>query len=367
MNIKNEIIRFLKYKRYEQKVFLPRYNDGERDLKKGLPNVSKPINDGQKKEIVSFWDKYLCSDRARKSFNIKWFDIYNTTNVDNHIIKFYIPDSFYYCMIDTFFSDPQKASIVDDKNLYDLYFHDISQPKSVVHKIGGVYLDSQYNIISIQDAINLCKRNGRVIIKPSVNACAGSGISYWQESDGEDVLLSLLQKDSNTIVQEVIKQHSVLAGLNDSSVNTLRIVTLVFNGKVYDISSVVIIGSPGAPTNHLHQGGLVCGILPNGNLRKTAFDGHLNQYDQHPNGTLFSSISIPNYKSCVEIARSLASRFCNVTSLISWDFTVDETESPVLIETNLTWGGLCQIANGPIFGDLTEDVLDYVKNHNGLK
>ena len=38
---------------------------------------------------------------------------------------------------------------------------------------------------------------------------------------------------------------------------------------------------------------------------------------------------------------------------------------PVLIETNLTWGGSVQIAAGPVFGELTKDVLDYImKNKN---
>ena len=41
MNIKNEIIRFLKYKRYEQRVFLPRYNDLEMYLIDFLDEVDK--------------------------------------------------------------------------------------------------------------------------------------------------------------------------------------------------------------------------------------------------------------------------------------------------------------------------------------
>ena len=45
--------------------------------------------------------------------------------------------------------------------------------------------------------------------------------------------------------------------------------------------------------------------------------------------------------------------------LISWDLAIDENAQPLLIEGNLTFGELDfhQMCNGPIFGDLTEEVL----------
>lgn len=56
---------------------------------------------------------------------------------------------------------------------------------------------------------------------------------------------------------------------------------------------------------------------------------------------------------------------CRVSRLTSWDLTVDKNEEPVLIEVNLAYGGLFfhQIANEPVFGDLTKKVLSEVLNN----
>ena len=45
--------------------------------------------------------------------------------------------------------------------------------------------------------------------------------------------------------------------------------------------------------------------------------------------------------------------------LISWDVAIDENAEPVLIEANLQMGDIdiLQPVNGPLFGELTDDVL----------
>lgn len=75
---------------------------------------------------------------------------------------------------------------------------------------------------------------------------------------------------------------------------------------------------------------------------------------------------IPNYDKCVEMVKRLAPRFSNISKLISWDITIDQDAEPVLIETNLTWGGSVQIATGPVFGDMTPKVLEYVTKNKKL-
>ena len=55
----------------------------------------------------------------------------------------------------------------------------------------------------------------------------------------------------------------------------------------------------------------------------------------------------------------LGSRLTSFSRLTSWDLSVNENGEPILIEVNLAYGGLFfhQIANGPVFGDLTEDII----------
>jgi len=56
--------------------------------------------------------------------------------------------------------------------------------------------------------------------------------------------------------------------------------------------------------------------------------------------------------------------------LVSWDIAINKNNEPVLIEYNLSYQGTInsQIANGPLFGDLTDDVLaEVVRRRNKIR
>ena len=356
MNVRSFIKKFF----YKETNYYLRYKDGDNDLTKSISKVPN-ISNEQEKEILAFWKPYLNNRWAKLAFDIKWFNVYNKANLFGYQLKYYIPDSFYYCIVDTYFSDIRKSRILDDKNMYDLYFYDVNQPKTICRVQDGLFLDANYNIISEDEAIRLCEANKNIIIKPTLDACAGSGISIWRFSTSSVVdLRKKLRAKPSLIVQAVIQQHKVFADFCDTCVNTLRLVTLIFEGRVHLCTAVLIMGGKGAVTNHLHRGGIVCGIQPSGQLMPIAFDGKLNRYEKHPNGIVFSDCRIPNYDKCVDLVKRLAPRFSETTKLIGWDLTIDEYGAPVLIEPNLSWGGLVQIAAGPVFGDLTPKVLDQI-------
>lgn len=352
MNIYHKIGHFL-----DREAISGRYKDGRRDLVKGLP-MSQPISTAQREEILSYWKPYLNNWIAKYSWDMRWYDIYNKTNVFDFDLRRYIPDSYYYCVIDRFFNKSQAAPHIDDKNLYDLYFHDIPQPMTICRKEGDVFLNDAYNIIDESVVVHLCKEAGRVIIKPSVSSCAGAGICVWDSAKNTEIELhNILHARPYFVVQEFLSQSPVLSQFNASTVNTMRIVTLLFQGEIHVVTAVLICGGKDAVTNHLHAGGICCGIHSDGHLFHTAFDGKLNQYKIHPNGAVFADSVIPNYAQCVNLVKSIAPRLCQTSKLISWDVTLDEHNQPVLIEANLRWGGSVQIAAGPVFGDMTEDIL----------
>lgn len=338
-----------------------RYKVANTDLEKGIAH-GEPISEAQKKEILAFWEPYLFNKYAKKSFDVRWFYIYNKTNVFGFDLQYYIPDGYYYRIVDTFFNHADRTLVLDDKNYYDLYLHDAPLPATICRKMGDVYLDANYRIISLEDAERLCMEQGKVIVKASVDSAAGEGITYWDSNkhSKEDLNCALTGK-KYAVVQEVIKQHKILADFNDSCVNTLRLITLLFEGEIHVVAAVVIMGGKNAKTNHLHSGGIVCGILPTGQLRDTAFDGKLNTYKAHPNGMVFSDVTIPNYDQCVAMVKNFAPRFSNNSRFIGWDLTIGEDGKPVIIEANLYFSGSVQIASGPVFGELTPMVLEYIK------
>lgn len=90
----------------------------------------------------------------------------------------YIPMDIAYGYVYPYFNFQQGSSFMDDKNYYDMYFHDIRRPKTVCRVMKGLFMDEAYHIISREEAERLCDKAGRVIIKPAALTSGGSGITF---------------------------------------------------------------------------------------------------------------------------------------------------------------------------------------------
>lgn len=335
------------------------YGEHELEIKS---NHLKPISGQDKKEIDDLWANYLIPTQRDQLINYRFYDAYKAVLRPGEQLWHYMPDSFYYAFIDEYYNNPQHSRSCDDKNLYDLYFHDIPRARTVFRKLRDIFLDENYNEITIERAIELAKSHEEVILKECVFSSGGEGIMFWQPSvDSEAELKDYLEKSSNNVCQEVIKQHSELRRLNPTSVNTIRIVTFVFSAEVYVLSCVLRMGVNNARVDNASSGGIFCGIKPDGQLKNIAHRLNGEVFLNHPRGVAFDSVIIPGFKDCVDMARSLAKRFMGKARLISWDFAIEESGQPLFIEMNFA-GGLDsqQLCNGPIFGDMTRDVLDDV-------
>lgn len=313
-------------------------------------------------DIKSFWRHF----KNGKSPNLKWFEVFNLFEEDKQRLKYYIPNDFYYQYVDTLFADVEKSHVIDDKNMYDLYFSGANMPKTRFRKINGVYEDENYNLISIDEVLDRCQ--GHMVIKKSVLSDSGKGVFFWDEDKTDRrMLINLLESLDNLIIQEKINQHALLSNIHPDSINTIRIVSLLFNGEVRILSSFLRMGTNGSVIDAAHAGGIVCGIDDKGVLSDFALDMKLNKLYKHPQGFIFKGQSISGFDGCKYIVKQYAPRFAYTSKLIAWDFAIDETGLPVLIEANFHYGGtinIHQIFSGPIFGDITEDVLQYVfENH----
>ena len=345
----------------DRELVINRIKVGHSDLVAALPKAL-PISTEQREAIREFWKPYLKGFIAKKSFDMRWFDVYNRTNVFGDRLEWYIPEGYYYAIVDRFFNEPLRCKYMDDKNLYDFYFHDVNQPKTVCRKENGCFLSGGYAVISKKEAVAACIEAEEIILKPSVSACVGRGIKKWV--DGKDPISDLeaiLDARESFVVQKLIHQHESLAQFNDTCVDTIRLITLAYGGRSAEVvSAVLVMGGKGAFTNHFHGGGLICGINPDGTLRPYAFDGMLNQYAEHPNGPVFGECKILNFHKCVDLVTTLAPRLFGTSRFTAWDVTLDESGEPLLIEANFEYGSVMQTAAGPVFGGRTKEILDYI-------
>lgn len=147
--------------------------------------------------------------------------------------------------------------------------------------------------------------------------------------------------------------------------------TFYDNDGAIALGVVVRMGAYGSVVDNASKGGLFCGIYDDGKLAKYAYNRRREHFACHPQGAVFDNCHIPNYDDWLKIFLSLENRFIKVAKLIAWDLAIDKNGVPVLIEINLPYSGidLLQIANGPLSGDKTEQIIGEVmsdkKKYNG--
>lgn len=307
-----------------------------------------------KEDVISYWHPYT------KKIKCNWHKFYSSRN--NIYDVRYIPDDLYYTVIDQHFNNRKYSFGMMDKNYFSLLFSDVKQPVNVIRKINGIFYDGLYNLISLQKALDICLENERLIIKPSVGTGGAKGIKFWSQSDGVGKLKRYLLSELNScVVQRIINQHPLIKRIHPSSVNTVRIVTLLFKCNVYILSSVLRMGVDGNRVDNATAGGIACGIKENGQLKDVAYSKYGIKYESHPQGFNFSECVVPSFDKIVKLVKKQQEKMANFR-LISWDMAIGDDGEPIMIEANLRLGdlGIHQLNNGPLFADLTDQVLEEV-------
>lgn len=131
---------------------------------------------------------------------------------------------------------------------------------------------------------------------------------------------------------------------------------------VHILSSCLRMGVDKARIDNVTAGGISVGILSDEAMDEFAYNYFTGERtDIHPQGFVFKGHKGPSYDRAVELVMEAHPVIPNFR-LVSWDIAIDDVGDPVLIEANMRKGGinLNQFSNGPLFGELTEQVLDEV-------
>lgn len=275
----------------------------------------------------------------------------------------YIPNTMYYTTIDQHFNNRKLGWGFNDKNYYSRIFHGIKQPQTLVRNVNGILLDKDYNLITTNEAVDVIKEEKEVVCKPTLETGSGRDVCFWKTNDNYGDIVNFINSDTkNYIIQGVIKQHAELSKIHEESINTLRIVSILMKDGVYILSSNLRMGTGSSRVDNVSGGGISCGINPDGSLKDYATDCYTGaKFYRHPQGTVFKGLKIPSYSKVLDLVKS-AHPIIPHFRLVSWDIAVDVNGDPLLIEANMRKGmiNLNQFNNGPLFGDLTDRVLEEV-------
>jgi len=306
-----------------------------------------------RKDISRFWK----NQKLRISKN--WHFLYSSFN--GIYSPEYIPEDLFYGTIEPIFNNFDLVQAYSDKNVLPSLFPEIKQPKTLLHNKNGYWFSSSNEAIDSNSIFEYIKYH-RVVVKPSIDS--GRGKNFYSIEISQNTfanflsIVNCLRKDF--IIQEFVVQSRDLSAFNESSVNTIRVMSLLIGNRVHIVSSHLRIGVEGHNNDHL---GFVCGINSKGELgdffRETKTGRKIDNPVAQSIGNTIEGID--KIHSSVMNAHMKIPYF----RIVSWDFSLNTDNEPVLIEINLRWQGINnhQYVNGPLFGAYTQDVLREVK-HN---
>lgn len=302
-------------------------------------------------QVVPFWKRYGIKPKKM------WYDLY--CYKDAKYDPRYIPEDIYWQKIYPALNKPSFRHAYTDKCFYNQLFPYLKQPRIILRNSNNCFFDGAGNIISFAQAKTLLESEERFVIKPAINSGEGVDILFYERDNNNIDLQSLLKSyGQNYIVQEIVDQHKVLASIHPQSLNTIRVISFLFQGKIHISSSILRMGVAGSRLDNISAGGLACPIFPDGKLGKEAMDMQSQWVTRHPGGAVFAEIEIPSYERVLE-AIHRAHKDIPHFRIIGWDFAIDEGGDPVFIEYNGA-PAMNQVSCGSLFGDLTESVLDTI-------
>ena len=328
-----------------------------RVIRKQTKNIPKKLHKNQIAEIKEYFSKY-----GFYKIKTSWHDFYFSSN-SCYSVK-YIPEDIFHASISNKLNQMKQWPSLLDKNLLYSLFKDYMQPKVVLKNINGFYYINN-EIVTENAAIERVSNEiDQMVIKPSIDSGNGQKVISFTSDKGNTSynelsikkLLNSYGKDF--IIQIVVEQDLTIKSLNPSSLNTVRALSYLNKDGVHVLSSVIRIGKRGSFTDNFEAGGIACGINENGELKKYGylFDG--TKTLKADNGTLFNSIKIPCFKKLVAQIKKMH-LLIPYFQLVSWDIALDINGSPILIEYNTYHQNITlhQLANGPLFGAFTEEIL----------
>ena len=326
-----------------------------KDMMKKIDTASIPIkklSDAEIKSINDFWGKYgVKPDYA----TFQWYYSVNGI-IDNR----YISEGVYTNFIWTVLNDMSRCKGLNDKNLLDVFYPRELLPNTIFHNINGVILDDEYRPITYDEAFKIAAKEQKIVIKPAIDSCQGNGIVCVLGNELPDVLK---RYDKDYIVQSVVKQHPSFSILNDSSVNVVRMTSLLIDQEVVILDSIIRIGAPGSFTDHKN---IAIGINNDGSLKEYGYTVTGEKVSKLANGFEFSGHKLEGFDEMKRIASDLHVKTPQAR-LIGWDLTTNQNGDVIIIEANMDFPGIGrgQDCNGPFFGEYTEKVLDMVFKNEG--
>ncbi|MBR2004937.1 MAG: hypothetical protein IKK39_09155 [Thermoguttaceae bacterium] len=241
----------------------------------------------------------------------------------NPSYKFVPSEFFFYNFADKsfkdiahFVSEQHKNNIIRHLNTPDAAC--IFNNKALTYKYFSPYYRRE--ILEIVPSQGAAARNAfaqfiakrqKFVAKP-LGSSLGNGfrIITRNENDSTDSLyeeLTRVYANRSFLVEDFVVQCVEMARPHPSSINTVRITTLLLNDRLELLHPFVRIGQGGAIVDNGGSGGIICPLDPETGRTIAACDEHVRRYDRHPQTNLpLIGFQIPRWQEAQDLVRELA-------------------------------------------------------------
>lgn len=181
------------------------------------------------------------------------------------------------------------------------------------------------------------EKHGRVMGKVPFSD-SGHGVERYEAASIEDwgSLRDVMLAKGQTLVEEYITQHPVLAAICPGTANTTRVTTF-FDGTDSHVLSMAQKFGRGAASDQQTYGGFYTMLNLDGSSRGPGYDSHDNVYRTHPESGVsivdFTLPMIPELFAFIDAA----CRVVPQVQYVGWDVVIGE-HGPVLVEGNWAAG-----------------------------
>lgn len=264
------------------------------------------------------------------------------------------------------------CKVVSDKNLIPMLAASagVKMPKTLFSCTAGMYRDGEGKHISRDQALTLFNNLGECFAKPSVDSGSGKNAMLLNMQGGMDLrsnrtaeqILSVY--DNDFVVQQRIKCHKSIADIYDGALNSFRVVTYRWKDEIRHMPVTLRIAQNGSYLDAAHAGGVFIAVNEDGTLQEKAYTEFKKEFTAHPDsGVVFKGYKIEHFDSILKSAVKMHEAIPQV-GCINWDYALDESGEPVMIEANTLGGGfwITEMAHGcGPFGEHTAEVLRWMR------
>lgn len=183
--------------------------------------------------------------------------------------------------------------------------------------------------------LDFCERHPRFLVKPIDGNC-GRGIAFYRVETVEDAehAYSDAVSRGRAIVEEAIVQVDEMAAFHPSSVNTVRVPTLVKDGEVHIFGPFFRMGRGESIVDNAGSGGVFANVDSDTGICFTmGVDEVGASYLRHPDsGLTIPGFQIPQWDEALSLAKKLALKV-EGARYVGWDLALTE-RGWVVVEGN---------------------------------